>query len=220
MIRRAKPVAIAMLLFLLLLGGCASTKEAEPLAGEQLHRRLVTTLVEAAYGLDTRSIMAKSVEELLPDSALPMSLITGIPLFAEQLSRFKDEVNGAFLFTAWEIAPLLEPVITEISWSDDRALASSLRSGAATLRREQRDELLALITPILAEALKPAMNRWTALIDWYHLYRESIKLLKIEELPLPDADIEGHLTLLYLDRYCTALGDEEERLRSPKTEVR
>jgi hypothetical protein len=220
MTRRVKLITTILILFLVLLGGCTSTKQVKPLGGEQLHRELATTLVDAAYGMDTTTLMAKTVEELLPANALPMNRIAGIPLFEEQLSRFKDEVNTAFLSTAWEIAPLLEPIIQTIPWSDDLALVASLRSGAATLQRESRDELLSVITPILSDALKPAASRWTALIDWYHLYRESVKLLNIEVLPVLDEDIKEHLTLVYLERYCAALGDEEHRLRSQTTEVR
>ncbi len=123
MTRRAKLITTTLLLFLVLLGGCTSTKQVKPLGGEQLYRELATTLVEAAYGMDTTTLMAKTVEELLPANALPMNRIAGIPLFEEQLSRFKDEVNTAFLSTAWEIAPLLEPIIQTILWSDDLALS-------------------------------------------------------------------------------------------------
>ena len=125
MTRRAKLITTTLLLFLVLLGGCTSTKQVKPLGGEQLHRELATTLVDAAYGMDTTTLMAKTVEELLPANALPMNRIAGIPLFEEQLSRFKDEVNTAFLSTAWEIAPLLEPIIQTIPWSDDLALVAS-----------------------------------------------------------------------------------------------
>jgi hypothetical protein len=221
MMRCIKLAAItSMLLFLITLGGCTSTKEAKPLVGEQLHRELAATLIEAAYGMDTTTIMAKSVEELLPANALPMSQIAGIPLFEEQLSCFKDEVNSAFLSAAWETAPLLEPIIQAIPWSDDQALVASLRSGTATLERVYGEEILAMITSILSQALNPATSRWTALIDWYLLYLESVKLPEIEVLPMPDEDIGGHLTLLYLERYFEALGDEEYRLRDRNTEVR
>ena len=221
MMRCVKLTAItSMLLFLITLGGCTSTKEAKPLVGEQLHRELAATLIEAAYGMDTTTIMANSVEELLPEDALPMSQISGIPLFEEQLSRFKDEVNSAFLSVAWETAPLLEPIIQAIPWSDDQALGASLRSGTALLERVYGEEILTMITPILSQALNPATNRWTAIIDWYLLYRESVKLLEIDVLPMPDENIEEHLALVYLERYFEALGDEEYRLRARTTEVR
>ena len=221
MMRCIKLAAItSMLLFLITLGGCTSTKEAKPLVGEQLHRKLAATLIEAAYGMDTTTIMANSVEELLPEDALPMSQISGIPLFEEQLSRFKDEVNSAFLSVAWETAPLLEPIIQAIPWSDDQALGASLRSGTALLERVYGEEILTMITPILSQALNPATNRWTAIIDWYLLYRESVKLLEIDVLPMPDENIEEHLALVYLERYFEALGDEEYRLRARTTEVR
>lgn len=221
MMRCVKLTAItSMLLFLITLGGCTSTKEAKPLVGEQLHRKLAATLIEAAYGMDTTTIMANSVEELLPEDALPMSQISGIPLFEEQLSRFKDEVNSAFLSVAWETAPLLEPIIQAIPWSDDQALGASLRSGTALLERVYGEEILTMITPILSQALNPATNRWTAIIDWYLLYRESVKLLEIDVLPMPDENIEEHLALVYLERYFEALGDEEYRLRARTTEVR
>jgi len=221
MMRCAKLAAIAsMLLFLITLGGCASTKEAKPLVGEQLHRELTSILIEATYGMDTTTVMANSVEELLPANALPMSQIAGIPLFEEQLARFKDEVNSAFLSVAWETAPLLEPIITAIPWSDDQALVASLRSGTALLERVYGEEILTMIAPILSQSLNPATNRWTTLIDWYLLYRESVKLLEIDVLPMPDENIEEHLALVYLKRYFEALGDEEHRLRARTAEVR
>jgi hypothetical protein len=221
MIRCAKLTAItSMLLFLITLGGCASTKEAKPLVGEQLHRELTSILIGATYGMDTTTVMANSVEELLPANALPMNQIAGIPLFEEQLARFKDEVNSAFLSVAWETAPLLEPIILTIPWSDDQALIASLRSGTALLERVYGEEILTMITPILSQALNPATNRWTAIIDWYLLYRESVKLLEIDVLPMPDENIEEHLALVYLERYFEALGDEEHRLRARTTEVR
>ena len=207
-------------LLLVMLSGCASHKSLQPGSGEQLYRQLSEILIQATYSLDTTTLTATSVEELLPLEALSLTQIPLIPLFDEQLSRFKDEVNKTFVTTAWQAAPLLEVVIHSLPWSEEENLLASLRSGSEVLKRSGEEAVRDVITPILHQNLDPAITRWRSFISWYHLYQESTKLLEIQTLPILDEMIEEHLSTLYLQRYFGALGDEEYRLRNRLDEAR
>lgn len=199
---RRTAMVLTLCLILLITISCASSKPSEPKRAEYLS----STLIEAMYSLDTSTLTATHPVDLLPPEALELTRLGSIPLFDEELKSFTAEVNTAFIQTAFDCAQSLEEVVRSMHWSES---LDAPNSGLFYLQ----PEIPSVVLPILHKNLEKPLHRWAELIEWHRLYQESTKLLGVAAHPAIDSPIEAHLADLFLDRYTTALGSEEERLR-------
>jgi len=206
---------VYLLLALVLLIGCSTTKNDQALLAPDATYALTEVVKLASQSIDVNLYANTPLATLLPLQTAHFLQMQEIPLFHDHLTTWSNQVLGAFRQVVVMLPSLVETSVSSVVWDDSEALLKESNTSATNrLVTEQGSMLAQEVKTMLQDALTNSSITWDLILDRYDIWQKGTTLWGREALPSVTADPFEHLYSYFATTYLAQLGLEEERLRT------
>ncbi|NCC64496.1 MAG: hypothetical protein EOM15_07555, partial [Spirochaetia bacterium] len=127
----------ALLLLILLLVGCSSTKQRQEVDATAVEQALISVVKLASQSVDA-NLFSSMGQRILPAEAIVLSQRSEIPLFLERLDLYKAEVLQAYRQTILEAPTLVAESLARVVWIESpKILQAGNQSATEELLKQQ-----------------------------------------------------------------------------------
>jgi hypothetical protein len=204
-----------ILLSILLLAGCKSTKTEPVEKTQQLRAALLVAVTEASQAVPATLHASLQTKDLLPSESLVLIDQKDIPRLGEYLKLWQQQVLQAFRKTTILIPDLIKPYIDELQISDPEQLfRASDSSVSALLEKQYGNEIIGSVQLLLAEELEESQKTYDIIYDRYSIWSKGLEILSKAPLPSIAKYPTAHLATIFVDLYVKQLAQEEADIRT------
>ncbi len=204
----------ALLLLILLLVGCSSTKQRQEVDATAVEQALISVVKLASQSVDA-NLFSSMGQRILPAEAIVLSQRSEIPLFLERLDLYKAEVLQAYRQTILEAPTLVAESLARVVWIESpKILQAGNQSATEELLKQQGPALRESLEAVLRRELASSRQNWDMLLDRYSIWQRGTEAWTLEALTGVTVDPLEHQIEFFLSVYLRQLAFQEQQLRT------